>query len=109
MELRQLETFRIVMNTLNMTAAAKRVFLSPAAVSLQIKHLSDELGTELFSRVGRKLVPTSAAKRLQQHLDPLMDVLQAIHEDFPPEIEQRWLILTRKEIRVGCRSYTRLW
>jgi DNA-binding transcriptional LysR family regulator len=87
MELRQLETFRVVMVTLNMTAAARQVYLSPAAVSLQIKHLSDELGAELFTRVGRRLVPTSAANRLQQHLGPLMDVLQHIHEDFPPEIE----------------------
>ena len=88
MELRQLETFRVVMATLNMTAAGKQVFLSPAAVSLQVKQLSNELGTELFSRVGRNLVPTLAAKRLQQHLDVLMEVLRAIHEDFPSEIER---------------------
>jgi DNA-binding transcriptional LysR family regulator len=43
MELRQLETFRVVMATLSMTEAARRVHLSPAAVSLQIKHLSEEL------------------------------------------------------------------
>jgi DNA-binding transcriptional LysR family regulator len=85
MELRQLETFRIVMATLSMTAAAKRVYLSPAAVSLQIKHLSDELGADLFTRVGHKLVPTSAARRMYQHLGPLMDMLHTIREDFPSD------------------------
>ena len=83
MELRQLETFRIVMATLSMTEAAKRVYLSPAAVSLQMKRLSDELGADLFTRVGNKLVPTSAATRMHQHLGALMDMVHTIREDFP--------------------------
>ena len=87
MELRHLETFRIVMATQSMTEAAKRVYLSPAAVSLQIKHLSDELGADLFTRVGNKLVPTAAAKRMHQHLGGLMDILHTIREDFPPGAE----------------------
>jgi len=87
MELRQLETFRVVMATLSMTEAARRVHLSPAAVSLQIKHLSEELGADLFTRVGNKLVPTAAAKRMHQHLASLMDMLHTIREDFPPEAE----------------------
>jgi DNA-binding transcriptional LysR family regulator len=87
MELRQLETFRLVMATLSMTEAAKRVYLSPAAVSLQVKHLSDELGADLFTRVGNKLVPTAAANRMYQHLSGLMDMLHTIREDFPPEAE----------------------
>lgn len=85
MELRQLETFQIVMSTLNMTAAAGKVYLSPAAVSLQIKNLSDELGVELFYRSGRKLVPTSAARRLATHITPLIDAIRAIREEFPQD------------------------
>jgi DNA-binding transcriptional LysR family regulator len=87
MELRQLQTFRIVMATHSMTEAARRVYLSPAAVSLQIKHLSEELGADLFTRVGNKLLPTSAAQRMHQHLGALMDMLHTIREDFPPEAE----------------------
>src|SRR6476659_2809530 len=87
MELHQLETFRIVMATLSMREAARRVHLSPAAVSLHIKHLSNELGVDLFTRVGNKLVPTSAADRMYQHLGGLMDMLHTIREDFPPEAE----------------------
>jgi LysR family transcriptional regulator, transcriptional activator of the cysJI operon len=87
MELRQFETFRVVMTTLNMTMGAKQLHLSPAAVSLQIKQLSEELGTELFTCVGHRLIPTLAAQRLQQDLGPLTDAMRSIHEDFPPEIE----------------------
>lgn len=87
MELRQLETFRVVMTTLNMTTAAEEVNLSPPAVSLQIKRLSEELGAELFIRIGPKVIPTLAGKRLEEHLAPLMNALQAIREDFPPEVE----------------------
>ena len=75
------------MATQSMTEAAKRVYLSPAAVSLQIKHLSDELGADLFTRVGNKLVPTAAAKRMHQHLGGLMDMLHTIREDFPSGTE----------------------
>src|SRR5215475_10924999 len=85
MEPRQLETFRVVMATRSMTEAAKRVYLSPAAVSLQIKRLSEELGADPFARVGNKLVPTSAATRMHQHLGALMDMLHTIREDFPLE------------------------
>jgi DNA-binding transcriptional LysR family regulator len=85
MELRQLETFRIVMATRSMTEAARRVHLSPAAVSLQMKHLSHELGTDLFTRVGHTLVPTMAAHRMNQHLGSLMDTLHTIREDFPAD------------------------
>jgi DNA-binding transcriptional LysR family regulator len=75
MELRPLETLRVVMSTLNMTAGAKQLHLSPAAVSLQIRQLSEELGTELFTHVGRHLLPSLAAQRLQQDLSPLMDAV----------------------------------
>lgn len=88
MELRQLETFRVVMNTLSMSAAAKQLYLSPSAVSLQIRHLGEELGTELFIPSGGRLVPTSDARRLQRDLDPIIGALHAIREDFPSKIER---------------------
>jgi DNA-binding transcriptional LysR family regulator len=87
MELRQFETFRVVMTTLNMTTGAKQLHLSPAAVSLQIKQLSEELGTELFTCVGHRLIPTLSAHKLEQDLGPLADAMRSIHEDFPPNIE----------------------
>lgn len=88
MVLRQLESFQIVMMTLNMTTAANELHLTPAAVSLQIRRLRNEVGAELFTRVGRNLVPTQAAKRLQRDLVPLMNALKAIREDFPPETKK---------------------
>jgi len=85
MELRQFETFQAVMTTLEHDGCGQANLSLPAAVSLQIRHLSGELGAELFTRVGHKLVPTLAAERLQRRLGPLVDALQAIHEDFPLE------------------------
>jgi DNA-binding transcriptional LysR family regulator len=88
MEFRQLETFRAVMNTLSMTAAAKQLYLSPSAVSLQLRNLGEELQTELFVHSGHRLVPTSDAKRLQRHVDAMMDAMRAIREDFPSKVER---------------------
>ncbi|HKP10974.1 MAG TPA: LysR family transcriptional regulator, partial [Blastocatellia bacterium] len=53
MELTQLETFRVVAETLNFTRAAERLHLTQSAVSHQIKALEEELGEPLFIRAKR--------------------------------------------------------
>jgi LysR family transcriptional activator of nhaA len=50
-----LRYFWAVANEGNLTRAAKRLFVSQSAVSVQIKKLEEQLGHELFDRVGRRL------------------------------------------------------
>lgn len=66
MNLKQLRTFVAIAEADSFAEAAERVFLTPAAVSLQMRSLEEELGTELFDRSrrppqlnahGRHLVP----------------------------------------------------
>jgi LysR family glycine cleavage system transcriptional activator len=59
MELAQLQTFRVVADTLNFTKAAARLHLTQSAVSHQIKALEKDLGEPLFlrSKRGVRLVP----------------------------------------------------
>ncbi|MBQ9413363.1 MAG: LysR family transcriptional regulator [Oscillospiraceae bacterium] len=55
MQTRQLELFIAVSETLNFTAAARRYYITQAAVSQQIKSLEDELGFSLFERNNRRV------------------------------------------------------
>jgi DNA-binding transcriptional LysR family regulator len=82
MDARQLELFLAVLDSPTMTKAAERLHLSPAAVSLQLHSLADELKTDLFVRSGRKLMPTPAAARLREHATRVLSQMQAIRDEF---------------------------
>jgi DNA-binding transcriptional LysR family regulator len=82
MDIRQLELFLAVMEVSSVTRAAERVHLSPAAVSLQLHGLADELQTELFVRSGRHLVPTRAAFRLAERARSVVKQMHQIQHDF---------------------------
>ena len=58
MELRQLNSLCLIVQCGSLKEAAKRCFLTPSAVSLQIKALEQELGFKLFELKGRKLALT---------------------------------------------------
>ena len=62
MQIRQLEYFISVSETLNFTNTAKRFFVTQAAVSQQIRALEDELGFALFERTNRRVALTAAGR-----------------------------------------------
>jgi LysR family glycine cleavage system transcriptional activator len=82
--------------------AADRLALTPAAVSLRIRTLEAELGQPLFTRVGRRVVPTPAAvtlaSRVRHALDGVNDALDEfqaattpLRVTVPPTFASRWL------------------
>ncbi len=64
MNLRQLEVFQAVMQTGNMSAAARLICITPSAVSKTIGHAELQLGYPLFIRGKGTLTPTPEAKVL---------------------------------------------
>jgi len=83
-------------------AAADRLALTPAAVSLRIRTLEAELGQELFTRVGRRVVPTPAAVTLASRVRSALDGINGALDEFqtaaaplrvtaPPTFAARWL------------------
>lgn len=67
MDFRQLKTFLAVVDTGNITRAAEILYLVQPAVSRQIKLLEEDLGTPLFERQRRGMVPTEAGRKLVEY------------------------------------------
>ena len=66
MDLRQLEIIRAIAETGSFTAAGNKLRVSQSAISRQVLLLEDELGDEIFHRVGRRVRITPAGDALLQ-------------------------------------------
>lgn len=64
MNLHQLRIFHAVSQTRNISAAARELFMTQPAVSLQVRALEKSLGVRLFDRSTRELVLTPAGTAL---------------------------------------------
>ena len=82
MEIHRLQIFLTVLETSSLTQAAAKLCLSPGAVSMQLHSLADELGTELFSKTGRRLTPTPAAYRLAERAWAVIQQVRLLQQDF---------------------------
>jgi len=60
--LKFLRTFQVAANRLSFKAAAEELFVTPSAVSHQIKALEEQLGILLFERGPRSLTLTEAGR-----------------------------------------------
>jgi len=58
------------------------------AVSVQLPALADELKVDLFVRAGRRLVPTPAARALEQHARKVLEEIQRIKDTFDRHAEK---------------------
>jgi DNA-binding transcriptional LysR family regulator len=70
-DLRRLHVLRMLDEHGTVTAAAAALYLTPSAVSQQIRLLGQDLGIELLERVGRGVRLTPAARVLVGHADRL--------------------------------------
>lgn len=79
MEIRQLMTFRTVAFTLNLTRAAEALNYVPSNVTMQMKSLEEELGTQLIDRLGKQIVLTDAGKRFLLHAEKVLNSVDEAH------------------------------
>ena len=64
MDIRQLRAFTAIAETGTFTAAAERVHVTQAAISMQIRQLETETGVRLFVRAPRRVLLTEAGEKL---------------------------------------------
>ncbi len=86
--LNDLLVFSAVADMGGFTAAAERLNVAPAKVSLEIARLESQLGVALFSRTTRKVVLTEAGEALHRQSRPLLLQLQAAVDGLHASSEQ---------------------
>src|SRR5262245_48383927 len=65
----------------SVTQAAAAVHLTQSAVSHQLRAIEDRLGTPLFLRLGKRMVPTAAGERILATARRVLEDLAAAEED----------------------------
>ena len=72
MEIRQLRAFMAIAETHTFTAAAQRMHITQAAISMQIRQLERESGVFLFIRTPRRVVLTEAGEKLLERAQVIL-------------------------------------
>lgn len=102
--LNPLRAFEVAARHLSFTRAAEELFVTPSAVSHQIKTLEESLGIALFTRDAKSLALTAAGKAylpgVQEAFKQLVHAthqlqtqgLPALRVNLPPTFAVKWLI-----------------
>lgn len=80
MELQELATFAAVAQHGSFSKAARHLGYSQAAVTVQIKHLEEELNVRLFDRLGKKISLTSHGRIFYEHTIQILGDLSKARE-----------------------------
>ena len=99
MEIRQLRAFVAIAESGTFTAAAERVHVTQAAISMQIRQLERETGARLFIRAPRKVMLTEAGEKL-------LDRAQAILREHDAALQEMAALTgaERGRLRIGSAS-----
>jgi LysR family transcriptional regulator for metE and metH len=98
---RHLRLVAEIARTESVTRAADRLNVTQSAVSHQLRELEDKLGTPIFVRSGRRMLPTSAGRLIAQAADEVLGAIGRVEA----KVEQ----LARHaagELRVCTHCYT---
>lgn len=68
---RHLRYFWVIAHETSLTKAAKRLHVSPSALSIQLRSLEDSLGNPLFARENRRLTLTEAGRMALEYADTI--------------------------------------
>jgi LysR family transcriptional regulator, glycine cleavage system transcriptional activator len=78
--LKFLKTFQVAAKLKSFKAAAEELFITPSAVSHQIKALEEQLGVALFERGARTLSLTDAGAHYLEHIGDIFAKLESVTE-----------------------------
>jgi DNA-binding transcriptional LysR family regulator len=81
MDLRHLQTFKMIAETGSFVQAAERLQYAQSTLTLQIQQLEAELGVELFDRQRRKIQLTVAGHTLLTHAQHVLNQVEQMQQD----------------------------
>ena len=80
MEIRNLSTFLRVAELASFSHAAVQLGYSQAAVTIQVRQLEEELGVQLFERIGKKVKLTEEGRELIPKAIGVMNAVRAVRD-----------------------------
>ena len=81
MKLTQLLYFKTVAEMGKISLAAKKLYISPPAMSIAIANLEKELGVKLFDRANNNIILNEQGKKYLQHVNQILDDLSLAQKD----------------------------
>lgn len=88
----QLETFLRIVERNSFSSAASDLGYAQSTVTMQIKQLEEELGSDLFNRLGKTISLTPAGERLVVYAEKLLQLDREIHLEVPDQAEPAGII-----------------
>ena len=95
--IRGLRSFCVAAKCLSFKHASKQLFLTPSAVSHQIKQLEGQLGIVLFKRGTRSIELTSAGKQFYQSIQPIIHQLESTISEFTHKQQNKTIVISLPE------------
>jgi len=95
--IRGLRSFCVASKCLSFKHAATQLFLTPSAVSHQIKQLEAQLGLALFTRGTRSIELTSAGKQFYQSIHPIIHQLESTISEFTNSQQNKTIVISLPE------------
>jgi len=95
--IRGLRSFCVAAKCLSFKQAAEQLFLTPSAVSHQIKQLEAQLGLILFTRKTRSIELTSSGKHFYSSIQPIMHQLESTISEFTKNEQKQTIIVSLPE------------
>ena len=72
MELKYLNTFRMIVEEGGFSKAAERLNYTQSTITFQIGQLERELSVRLFEKIGRRMILTKAGEDLLPYVDEVL-------------------------------------
>lgn len=95
--IRGLRSFCVASKCLSFKHAASQLFLTPSAVSHQIKQLETQLGFALFKRGTRSIELTSTGKQFYHAIQPIIHELEDTISEFTHTQQNKTIVISLPE------------
>jgi LysR family glycine cleavage system transcriptional activator len=95
--IRGLRSFCVASKCLSFKHAASQLFLTPSAVSHQIKQLESQLGFTLFKRGTRSIELTNTGKQFYQAVHPIIQELETTISEFTHTQQNQTIVISLPE------------
>jgi len=95
--IRGLRSFCVAAQCLSFKKAAAHLYLTPSAISHQVKQLEEQLGLNLFERQTRSIELTQVGKQFYKSIWPIMSELESTINEFTQTKENTTLSISMPE------------